>query len=136
MPFPLGEHLGLALKNIHYSQVVAVARTQRGVIQSPQIWSIQIIQKSWVDDLLDGDATNILRGQERKRNALYGGRNRLGNVHSVALLAPNLKLRTPNGLEAQQLDLSQIPNFSTERVDRKETRDHVCRKRSHLWTPG
>ena len=42
---------------------------------------------------------------------------------------PELKPRTPNGFEAWQLDFcaAQIPNFPAERVDRKETRDHVSR---------
>jgi len=43
-----------------------VTRTERGVIQSPWTRTIEIIQESRVDDLLDGDTTNILRGQEGK----------------------------------------------------------------------
>ena len=49
-------------------------------------------------------------------------------VSGSGCLSPELGSCTPSGLEAQQLDLCRprIPNFSTERVDREETRDHVC----------
>lgn len=50
------------LKWIVGVHVLPVTRPQGGVVQTPDIWSIQVIKEDRVHNLLHGDAPNILGG--------------------------------------------------------------------------
>lgn len=64
MPFQFSGPPSSIMEGVCHAQVIAVARTQRRIIQSPRIRTVEVIQESRVDDLLDRDSTDVLRSQE------------------------------------------------------------------------
>ena len=42
---------------------------------------VVVVEQDRVNNLLDRDAADVLRGQEREREGGDGGRDRLGDIH-------------------------------------------------------
>lgn len=66
------------------AHVQSICWSQGWVIETANIWPIQIIQQNWVHYLLDRNASNVFCREERKGDARDRGWDWTRNIHSFS----------------------------------------------------